>query len=297
MNASQWHLGDIVTQLKESREITHNIRHRGLPRHLPSPVTIAAILDGLSSALFPTHFGPADLQIDGVDRFVEDTLATTLLELADQIRRSLRLTLDDTIPASEAADRIAQDITREFAFLLPDIRAQLVGDLQAAFEGDPAATTMPEILLGYPGMIATMYYRLARALYLLGAPLVARLISRIAHSRTAIDIHPGADIGERFFIDHGTGLVIGETAVVGKRVCLHQAVTLGAKRLPSIRSGGPVKGPARHPIVEDDVVIYAGATILGRITIGRGSTIGGNVCLTQSVPPKSNISQVQMRKE
>ncbi len=170
-----------------------------------------------------------------------------------------------------------------------------MADLQAAYEGDPAATTVTEILLGYPGMVAVIHYRLARALYLLGATLIARLISNIAHSRTGIDIHPGAEIGASFFIDHGTGVVIGETAIIGDRVRLYQAVTLGAKRFPAARDGILVKGIARHPIVEDDVVIYAGATILGRITIGRGSTIGGNVWLTQSVPPESNITQAQTR--
>jgi serine O-acetyltransferase len=142
-----------------------------------------------------------------------------------------------------------------------------------------------------------MHYRLAHVLHGLGVPLIARMISEIAHSITGIEIHPGAQIGGRFFIDHGTGVVIGETAVIGHNVRLYQAVTLGAKRFPVDENGALVKGNLRHPIVEDDVVIYAGATILGRITIGRGSTIGGNVWLTRSVPPGSNISQAQMRQE
>jgi len=138
-----------------------------------------------------------------------------------------------------------------------------------------------------------MYYRLAHELYQLGVPLIARMISEIAHSSTGIEIHPGAQIDSSFFIDHGTGVVIGETAIIGKNVRLYQAVTLGAKRFPVDEHGALVKGNARHPIVEDGVIIYAGATILGRITIGRGSTIGGNVWLTHSVPPGSNISQAQ----
>ena len=177
------------------------------------------------------------------------------------------------------------------------LRDLLVSDLQAAYQGDPAATSMSEILLCYPGMTATIYYRIAHALYGLGAPFVARVISRIAHSSTGIDIHPGAKIGGHFFIDHGTGVVIGETAVIGQHVRLYQAVTLGAKRFPADENGVLIKGNARHPIVEDDVVIYAGATILGRITIGKGSTIGGNVWLTQSVPPGSNVTQAQMRSD
>jgi serine O-acetyltransferase len=292
----RWDLGRVVAELRESREVTHNVRHRGHVRQLPSRERIAEILDGLCAALFPIHYGRPDMDDESVDYFVGDTLNTTLSSLVEQIRRSLHLTSGDTLPAREAVERVAQDITREFAVQLPLIRGLLVSDLQAAYEGDPAATTMPEILLGYPGMIAIVYYRLARALYLLGAPLVARLISHIAHSKTGIDIHPGADIGQSFFIDHGTGVVIGETAIIGERVRLYQAVTLGAKRFPVDGSGLMVKGAARHPIVEDDVVIYAGATVLGRITIGRGSTIGGNVWLTQSVPPRSNITQAQMRR-
>ena len=144
-------------------------------------------------------------------------------------------------------------------------------------------------------MTAIIYYRIAHALHGLGAPLVARLISDIAHSLTGIDIHPAAEIGAHFFIDHGTGVVIGETTIIGKRVRLYQAVTLGAKRFTENEQGILVKGEPRHPIVEDDVVIYAGATILGRITIGRGSVIGGNVWLTQSVPPGSHVMQAQMR--
>jgi serine O-acetyltransferase len=173
----------------------------------------------------------------------------------------------------------------------------LVSDLLAAFNGDPAATSPSEILLCYPGMTAVMYYRLAHALYELGAPVLARVISDIAHASTGIDIHPGAQIGGSFFIDHGTGVVIGQTTVIGQRVRLYQAVTLGAKRFPADDNGVLIKGNARHPIVEDDVVIYAGATVLGRITIGQGSTIGGNVWLTQSVPPGSNVSQAQMRND
>lgn len=170
----------------------------------------------------------------------------------------------------------------------------LAADLCAAYEGDPSAASMPEILLGYPGMVATMCYRLARALHLLGAPLVARLITLVAHSRTGIDIHPGAEIGASFFIDHGTGVVIGETAIIGKGVRLCQAVTLGANRSLLGSKGLAIRGVARHPIVEDDVMIHAGATLLGRITIGRGSTIGGNVWLTRSVPPGSNVSQPRL---
>ncbi len=286
-------LDAVVSELHRSREVSHNIREGGVARRLPSRAAIAEIVESLSAVLFPTHYGQPDLNPESIDGFVRDTLARTLESLTEQIRRAHPPSPDDNAASRASADRVARDIVAAFAGRLPATRALLVSDLQAAYEGDPAATTLLEVLLSYPGMIAVISYRIARSLYLLGAPLIARLISNIAHSRTGIDIHPGAEIGGSFFIDHGTGVVIGETAVVGERVRLYQAVTLGAKRFPVGGDGILVKGVARHPIVEDDVVIYAGATVLGRVTIGRGSVIGGNVWLTHSVPPGSNVTQAQ----
>jgi serine O-acetyltransferase len=177
------------------------------------------------------------------------------------------------------------------------VRALLETDLEAAWRGDPAAGSVDEVLVCYPGIMAMICHRLAHELHRLGVPLIGRIIAEIAHSATGIDIHPGASIGGSFFIDHGTGVVIGETTVIGERVRLYQAVTLGAKRFPVDADGTLQKGHTRHPVVEDDVVIYAGATILGRITIGKGTVIGGNVWLTRSVPPYSQISQAQVRNE
>jgi serine O-acetyltransferase len=154
-----------------------------------------------------------------------------------------------------------------------------------------------EVLLCYPGVLAMIHYRLAHELHTLGLPLLARIVSELAHAATGIDIHPGARIGAGFFIDHGTGVVIGETSVIGERVRVYQAVTLGAKRFPRDASGHLEKGHARHPIVEDDVVIYAGATILGRVTLGRGAVIGGNVWLTESVPPGAYVTQAISRHD
>ncbi len=176
---------------------------------------------------------------------------------------------------------------------LPVIRGLLVGDLRAAHRGDPAARDTLEIMLVYPGMTAMIHHRFAHALHTLGATFLACLISDTGHSRTGIDIHPAARIGASFFIDHGTGVVIGDTAIIGERVRIYQAVTLGARSFPADGTGALVKGRERHPIIEDDVVIYAGATVLGRITIGRGSVIGGSVWLTKSVPPDSHITQAQ----
>jgi serine O-acetyltransferase len=288
----RWNLDAIVAELRLSREVTHNIRHRGRIRRMPSRDAIADILNSLIAALFPTHYGQPELAAENLDYFVGYTLNTALLSLVEQVRRSLVFTVDDE-PDEDDLRRDALDISRQFAAGLPEIRGLLVADLRAAYQGDPAATNFPEILLGYPGMTAIIYYRLAHLLSRLGAPLLARLVSDIGHSRTGIDIHPSAEIGKSFFIDHGTGVVIGETTIIGDRVRLYQAVTLGARSFPADEQGVLIKGKPRHPIIEDDVVIYAGATILGRVTIGKGSIVGGNVWLTKSLPPGSVFTQAQ----
>jgi serine O-acetyltransferase len=296
-SAEDWSLQEIVAALRESREVANKIRHRGEVRELPSRASVSAIVDDLAAALFPTHYGRPDLSDDSIDFFVGDRLQTSLAALSEQVRRSLALgreagnKTEIAIPA-EAAQR-AKEITRAFAGQLPAIRALLVSDLMAAYNGDPAATSISELLLCYPGIAAIIHHRLAHALQRLGAPFIARLIASIAQSATGIDIHPAAQIDAGFFIDHGTGVVIGETAIIGRNVRLYQAVTLGARKLPADVTGALVKGGARHPIIEDNVVIYAGATVLGRITIGRDSIIGGNVWLTQSVPPGSIITQAK----
>ena len=290
-----WNLDSIVTQLRFSREVSHNIRPKGSLRQSPSRDALAGILGDLSAALFPTHYGQSELGRENIDYFVGSTLNRALVALIEQVHRSLLFSGDVRSDAKILTD--ASTIARDFAVELPSIRGLLVDDVRAAHRGDPAAGDLYEILLGYPGMTAIVYHRLAHSLYLRGATLIARLISEIAHSKTGIDIHPGADIGASFFIDHGTGVVIGETAIIGKQVRIYQAVTLGARNFPADESGTLIKGKPRHPIIEDEVVIYAGATILGRVTIGRGSIIGGNVWLTRSVPPNSRISQARIRDQ
>lgn len=290
-------IGDVVSELRALRlKSLENRQRRDRPPKLPSRKVLVGIADGLRAVLFPNRLGMPDLTNESVDYYVGHTLDVTLRELMVQVRRELRFAGDADAPGNSERERAA-GITQAFAQRLPHIRSLLESDIQAAYEGDPAARSVDEILVCYPGITAITYYRLARELHRLGAPLIARMISEIAHSSTGIEIHPGAQIGGFFFIDHGTGVVIGETAIIGEHVRLYQAVTLGAKRFPVDEHGALVKGNLRHPIVEDDVVIYAGATILGRITIGRGSTIGGNVWLTRSVPPGSVISQAQTRNE
>jgi len=194
-------------------------------------------------------------------------------------------------------DARATEIVRDFGSALPRIRELLDTDVLAAYRGDPAARSVDEVLICYPGLHALIHHRIAHQLHTLGVPLLARIVSELAHGDTGIDIHPGARIGSHFFIDHGTGVVIGETAVIGNNVRIYQAVTLGARRFETEEDGTLHKGGARHPIVEDDVVIYAGATVLGRITIGRGASVGGNVWLTHSVPPGSRIAQASARDD
>jgi serine O-acetyltransferase len=294
---SPWNIDQIVAQLAELRNRSLIARERiDRPAKLPSRKALAGIIDSLGAALFPNRLSSRDLAPESVDYFVGHTLDMTLVALAEQVLRELRYVASAASSAEECQQRSIQ-IVRDFAGRLPGIRALLESDVQAAFEGDPAARNADEVLACYPGVTAVMHHRLAHALYSLGAPLVARIIAEIAHSATGIDIHPGATIQGSFFIDHGTGVVIGETAVIGQRVRLYQAVTLGAKRFPVDENGALIKGTARHPIVEDDVVIYAGATILGRITIGKGSVIGGNVWITRSVPPGSNITQAKSRMD
>ncbi|ODT84711.1 MAG: serine acetyltransferase [Nitrosomonadales bacterium SCN 54-20] len=290
-------IGGVVSELRALRlRSLESRQRRDRPPKLPSRKVLIGIADGLGAVLFPNRLGMPDLTNESVDYYVGHTLDVTLRELMVQVRRELRFSGDADAPGNSERERAA-GITQAFAQRLPHIRSLLESDIQAAYEGDPAARSVDEVLVCYPGITAITYYRLAHELHRLGAPLIARMISEIAHSSTGIEIHPGAQIGGFFFIDHGTGVVIGETAIIGEHVRLYQAVTLGAKRFPVDEHGALVKGNLRHPIVEDDVVIYAGATILGRITIGQGSTIGGNVWLTRSVPPGSIISQAQTRNE
>ncbi len=291
----RWRLDNIVSKLRTSRDVTHNIRQDGPTRRAPSRDVLETVMNGLVEALFPRHYGQSDLDTENIDYFVGNTLNFALNALLEQVHRGQLFVSDEQV--TEETLHRAADLTREFASQLPDIRGLLVSDLRAAFVGDPAATSFPEILIGYPGMIAIIHHRIAHVLHGLGASLVARLIAEIAHARTGIDIHPGATLGPSFFIDHGTGVVIGETAIVGERVRIYQAVTLGARHFPTDHEGKVIKGNARHPIVEDDVIIYAGATILGRIVVGQGSTIGGNVWLTEDVPPNSFVTQATVRSK
>lgn len=285
-------LESIVAELKASRARARAVTPKSAyARDLPNSEIAARVCKDLFAALFPRHGGGQDGTHDGIDYFVGHTLSTALRQLRGLLSQELRFTFALEQRDDAAIDGAVSGILRDFAARLPEVRESVLLDARAAFDGDPSAQSIEEILLSYPGIKAVYHHRIAHQLYRLGAPILARITSELAHSSTGIDIHPGAQIGSSFFIDHGTGVVIGETAVIGDRVRLYQAVTLGAKRFSVDESGVLVKGAPRHPIVEDDVVVYAGATILGRITIGRGSIIGGNVWLTRSVPPGSHVLQ------
>lgn len=292
-----WDIDGIVAGLRAARR-SWRAAHDRHAEHgavgFPSRSDLEKIMAALCGALFPLRLGPSFVRLDNEDAYVAQTLETTLSRIYGQIRLELGYSLRDA--PGDRIDAEAARIIGRFAAALPEIRTLLDHDVEAAFAGDPAARSVDEVLICYPCVLAIIHHRLAHLLHETGAPLVARIISEIASSKTGIDIHPGARIGKSFFIDHGTGVVIGETAVIGERVRLYQAVTLGARSFPAQADGALRRGGARHPVIADDVVIYAGATLLGRITIGEGSIIGGNVWLTESVPPRSYVDQAGVRQ-
>ena len=264
---------------------------------LPERHAVIAVVEDLRSVLFPGYFGTSDLNDESLRYFVGATLARALRHLEEQVRRGYAFTERHDYETCDHCAAFAQGVTQAFLARVPAIRALVHSDVEAAYEGDPALKSREEAIFAYPGIFAVTNQRVAHELHVLGVPLIPRIITEHAHAITGIDIHPGAAIGEKFFIDHGTGVVVGETAVIGRNVTLYQGVTLGAKSFPLDEHGNPIKGIPRHPIVEDEVVVYAGATILGRITIGKGSSVGGNVWLTTSVPPGTRVTQAEVRDQ
>lgn len=258
---------------------------------MPSLDKLNEIMMRLRSALFPGFFGARPLEQGSFRYHLAANLDSIYRLLKEQIRLGICFTCDDVDISCARCERASAEKAAAFLEGLPAIRDLLASDVKAAYEGDPAAKTPSETIFCYPSITAMTNHRIAHALYSLEVPLIPRIISEMAHSATGIDIHPGARIGEEFFIDHGTGVVIGETCIIGKGCQLYQGVTLGALSFPKDEDGILVKGHDRHPVLEDGVTVYAGATILGRITIGAGSIIGGNVWLTHDVPPGSRVVQ------
>jgi serine O-acetyltransferase len=276
---------------------TAGVKKRRRDQALPSRQWVGEIVELLRSVLFPGYFGFSEIREESLQFHVGAQLDQIRRTLQEQIKRGLCFACGEGPVCLPECDQKAGDLTGAFLRQLPAVQRKLALDVQASYDGDPAAASPDEVIFCYPGIVAITNYRLAHELHLLGVPIIPRMITEAAHSATGIDIHPGAVIGERFFIDHGTGVVIGETCIIGSRVRIYQGVTLGAKSFQLDEKGNPVRGIDRHPIVEDDVTIYSGATILGRVTIGRGSVIGGNVWLVHSVPPESRITQTQTGEE
>lgn len=278
---------EIVASYGASRDPAH---HLDPERKLPSRAAVVRILDLLFALLYPGFYGVQHLTHENVEFHVGALLDDVAADLYEQVLLAYHLEEPDGELDRERVERRAKEAVDRFLGQLPELRRLLVLDLEAAMEGDPAARSFAEVVFAYPGFEAVTVQRLAHALWDLGVPLLPRIMTEYAHSKTGIDIHPGATIGESLFIDHGTGVVIGETAVLGKNVKIYQGVTLGALSFPRDPSGRLLRGIKRHPTLEDNVVVYAGATILGGDTvIGEGAVIGGNTWVVESVPPGEKV--------
>jgi serine O-acetyltransferase len=256
---------------------------------LPSREAVVDVLKDLCELVYPGFGRRQNLHLGNVSYYVGDLLENVSDRLARQVARALHH--DPNCPASqEDVNHEAKMLAQSFLSRLPEIRKLLETDVQAALDGDPAATRSAEVVFCYPGLYAVTVYRLAHELYLHNVPLIPRIMSEHAHSKTGIDIHPGAQIGPSFFVDHGTGVVIGATCIIGTHVTIYQGVTLGALNFPRDEHGELIRTTKRHPTLEDDVIIYANATILGgNTTVGHHSIIGSNVWLTHSVAPYSVV--------
>jgi len=258
--------------------------------NLPTREAVASIAEHLLRLLFPGFFENRVIHSSEITSITEEILSFTRLALMEEVRRGLEFGVQHPTFKGSLPEE-TEKIVDKFLFSLADVRALLVDDVVAAYRGDPAASCVEEVVLAYPCVVAIAIQRSAHILYSLGVPLLPRMLTEWAHSKTGIDLHPGAKIGGGFFIDHGTGVVVGETCVIGRNVKLYQGVTLGAKSFRCGEDGILVKGIQRHPRIEDDVIIYAGATILGGDTVvGARSVIGGNVWLVESVPPDSLVT-------
>lgn len=295
---------DILTQTvdelskPESYKDLYHEHNEGTP--LPSASALKEIMNLVRSIIFPGYYGNSTINTTTLKYHIGVDTERLFSILVEQILAGLSFSdfENDLAVSGNTKEAIEQEIRRistdkatHFISKLPELRRILATDVIAAFNGDPAAKTYGEIISCYPIIKTLTNYRVAHELLLLGVPLIPRMLTEMAHSETGIDIHPGATIGEYFTIDHGTGVVIGETCIIGNNVKLYQGVTLGAKSFPCDENGNPIKGIPRHPIIEDNVIVYSNASILGRITIGKGATIGGNIWVTQDVPAGTFITQ------
>jgi serine O-acetyltransferase len=263
---------------------------------MPSTDKLRIIVEKIRQIVFPGYFGQINLRPETLTYYMGVLVDEVYELIAEQIFSGLCFICDEEKDRDLTGKRAkAEEISSAFVNGLAELRRILITDVHAAYLGDPAANSVGEVIFCYPAIRAISSYRIAHSMFELGVPLIPRIITEMAHSETGIDINPEAVIGESFTIDHGTGVVIGSTSIIGEKVKLYQGVTLGAKSFPLDENGNPVKGIPRHPIVEDNVIIYSNATILGRITIGHDSVIGGNIWVTNDLPPYSRVVQNKTR--
>lgn len=290
----------VVSQLAQPDSYKDLFREYNESVPLPSGKVLEEIIELVRSVIFPGYYGNCTVNTGTLKYHLGVNIERLYNLLIEQIQAGLSFADYKSVTAYAAYNR--QTINTELhrmatvraeAFIeqLPELRRVLATDVKAAYDGDPAAKNFGEIISCYPIIKVLTIFRMAHALWKLEVPLIPRMLTELAHSETGVDIHPGAEIGEYFTIDHGTGVVIGETCIIGDHVKLYQGVTLGAKSFPLDSDGNPIKGIMRHPIIEDDVIVYSNASILGRITIGKGAVIGGNVCITHDVPAGTTITQ------
>lgn len=286
-----------VDELSESESYKGLFHQHKDGEPLPSARALCEVIELARSILFPGYYGNSTVNSRTIKYHIGVNIEKIFDLLCEQILAGLCFRNDEEhsthmeVCREEAANLAAQFISR-----LPGLRQVLATDVEAAYNGDPAAESFGEVIFCYPAIKAISNYRIAHELMTLGVPLIPRIITEMAHSETGIDIHPAAKIGSHFTIDHGTGVVIGATSIIGNNVKLYQGVTLGAKSFPLESDGKPIKGIPRHPILEDDVIVYSNATILGRITIGSGATVGGNIWVTGDVPKGARIVQTKAKK-
>ncbi len=286
----QKNLKEIIEQILDTYKDDQGINHIEGP-NLPSREAVEEIVVDLLNVVFPGYYEKLEISREEVSLYIWERIVSIYHNLSREIAKSLKSLPEIGKKTDEELTSIAVQKTLSLLLRIPYVRKKLTGDVGAAYDGDPAAKSFDEIILCYPGLAAIAVYRIAHEMYLLEIPLIPRIMTEFAHSKTGIDIHPGAQIGDNFFIDHGTGIVIGETTEIGNNVRIYQGVTLGALSFKKDSEGRVLKGGKRHPTIEDNVVIYAGATILGGDTVvGRNSIIGGNVWLLDSVPPNTTIT-------
>jgi serine O-acetyltransferase len=287
-----------VVDILASENSYKSVCHSHSPEvRMPSIERLSQIVELCREIIFPGYFGNISVRPDSIKYHMGVYVEKMMVLLRDEIYSGLCFACEGSSRADlQQRKKTASSIALDFVSNLPEIRRLLTGDVHSAFMGDPAASSTGEVIFAYPAIKAIVNYRIAHFLYNAKVPIIPRVITELAHSETGIDIHPRARIGENFTIDHGTGVVIGATSIIGNNVKLYQGVTLGAKSFPVDSDGNPIKGIDRHPIIEDNVIIYAQATILGRITIGANSVIGGNVWITADVEPNSKIVQFKSKE-